>query len=109
MGTTSPSDASKALDNLIHNNKKGVAMSDSKSSTLKKKVKFHPELESSSSSSSLAAAAGEKSSVGGQATRRPKESDPLDALLSQYSPKIVSRIGKGGENQDKISYFEPFI
>ena len=83
-------------------------MSDNKSSTLKKKVKFHPELESSSSSSSLAAAAGEKSSVGGQA-RRPKESDPLDALLSQYSPKIVSRIGKGGENQDKISYFEPFI
>ena len=54
------------------------------------------------------AATGEKSSVGGQA-RRPKEIDPLDALLSQYSPKIVSRIGKGGENQDKISYFEPFI
>merc|ERR1711974_529982 len=99
----SPSDASKALDNLIHNNKKGVlTMSDNKSSTLKKKVKFHPELESSSSSSS-----GEKTSnngFGGQA-RRPKEtgSDPLDALLSQYSPKIVSRIGKGGENQDKIS------
>ena len=94
---TSPSDASKALDNLIHNNNSGKHGGSLKTSTLKKKVKFHPEVESSESVAPPNAK---------------DKKDPLDTLLSQYSPKIVSRIGTAGQNRphsDSISYFEPFI
>ena len=69
LHTTSPSDASKALDNLIHNPNSGK--NSFKSSTLKKKVKFHPELDSNEN---------------GVVSK-----DPLDMLIS---PKIVSRVSR---------------
>ena len=86
LHTANPNDASKALDNLIHNNDSPFLNNDQTRASKKKRVKFHPEL------------------IG---VENIKLDNPLDLL--HHAPKITTRepVKIGGKHD--ISYFEPYI